>query len=307
MRLRAMKEEDRFEVAELIYASINVWYCNHGMPHIFRGGPRVTEVFYDVYNDLSPGCNVVAVDEETGRLMGSCFYHPREQHVSLGIMTVHPNHFGRGVGSALLKHITDYTDSHGYAALRLTQSALNVDSFSLYSRAGFVPRYSYQDMLIAVPEGGLEIHAAGEDRVREATLADVPNMAALETEVSGIAREEDYRYCIENKRGFWHVTVLENPRGGLDGYMISSAHPALNMLGPAVARTEADAVALLAREIPRHCGRMPVTLIPMDKERLVRQMYAWGARNCEMHFCQVRGRFQPFAGVNMPSFLPETA
>lgn len=307
MLLRPMTDGDRFEVAELIYASINVWYRTHGMAAIFRGGPRVTEVFYDVYNDLNPGCNVVAVDDETGRLMGSCFYHPREQHVSLGIMTVHPNHFGRGVGSALLKHIVDYTESHGYAALRLTQSALNIDSFSLYNRAGFVPRYAYQDMLISVPEEGLEIHAPGEERVREATLADAPGMAALEMEISGISREKDYRYCIENARGFWHVTVLESPRGGLDGYMISSAHPAMNMLGPAVARTEADAAALLAREIPRHRGRMPVALIPMEKEQLVRQMYAWGAKNCEMHFCQVRGRFQPFAGVNMPSFLPETA
>lgn len=307
MSLRPMTDGDRFEVAELIYASINVWYRQHGMPAIFRGGPRVTEVFYDVYNELNPGCNVVAVDEETGRLMGSCFYHPREKHVSLGIMTVHPNHFGCGVGGALLKHIIDYTEGHDYPALRLTQSALNIDSFSLYNRAGFVPRYAYQDMLIAVPDEGLEIHAPGEERVRDASLVDVPAMAALEMEVSGISREKDYRYCIENVLGFWHVSVLENPRGGLDGYMISSAHPALNMLGPAVARSEADAVALLAREIPRHRGRMPVALIPMEKEHLVRQMYAWGARNCEMHFCQVRGRFQPFAGVNMPSFLPETA
>ena len=61
-----MTPGDRFEVAELIYASINVWYRNHGMAAIFHGGPRVTEVFYDVYNDLNPGCNVVAVDVETG-------------------------------------------------------------------------------------------------------------------------------------------------------------------------------------------------------------------------------------------------
>jgi hypothetical protein len=53
-------------------------------------------------------------------------------------------------------------------------------------------------------------------------------------------------------------------------------------------------------------GRTPVFLIPMEKEQLVRQAYDWGARVCEMHFCQVRGRFQPFQGVNMPTFLPET-
>jgi hypothetical protein len=29
--------------------------------------------------------------------MGSCYYRARETHVSLGIMNVHPNHFGKGV------------------------------------------------------------------------------------------------------------------------------------------------------------------------------------------------------------------
>jgi hypothetical protein len=103
MQLRPMTDDDRHEVAELIYSSINVWYQTHGGAAIFRGGPQVTEVFYDVYNDLNPGCNVVAVNESSGRLMGSCFYHPRKSHVSLGIMTVHSNYFGCGVGGKLLR------------------------------------------------------------------------------------------------------------------------------------------------------------------------------------------------------------
>jgi hypothetical protein len=78
LTLRPMTEADRFEVAELIYASINVWYQQHGRPPIFAGGPRVTEIFYDVYNALEPGCAVVAENPQTGRLMGSCFYHPRQ-------------------------------------------------------------------------------------------------------------------------------------------------------------------------------------------------------------------------------------
>lgn len=302
-----MTEADRYEVAELIYNSINVWYQMHGRPRIFPGTPRVTEVFYDVYHDLTPGANVVAVNAETGRLMGSCFYHPRQRHVSLGIMNVHPNYFGRGVGSKLLKHIIDFTEEHGYSALRLTQSALNLDSFSLYNKAGFVPRYAYQDMFIAVGESGLPYKTGGDDRVRDAAAADVPAMAALEEHVSGITRELDYGYCIDNRRGFWRVWVVESPQGGIDGFLIASQHAAMNMLGPCVARDEEAAAALIRRGLDANRGRAPVFLVPMDKDRLVERMYQWGARNCEMHFCQVRGHFQPFAGVNMPSFLPETA
>ena len=47
-------------------------------------------------------------------------------------------------------------------------------------------------------------------------------------------------------------------------------------------------------------------LVPVDRPELVRRMYEWGAKNVEIHFCQVRGHFEPFDGVVMPTFMPET-
>jgi len=262
---------------------------------------------YDVYTALEPGCIVVAEKTENGVLIGSCFYHPRKHHVALGIMNVHPSYFGKGVASALLEYIVSYTDRNGYKALRLTQSAMNLDSFSLYTRRGFVPRLAYQDMLIPVPETGSNGWAPKEDRVRDAALADVGAMAALEMEVAGISREPDYRHCIENSLGFWHTSVFENDQGAVDGFMISSAHPAMNVLGPCVARSETEAAALIARELDHHRGRTPLLLVPAERGNLVHLLYQWGGRNCEIHLCQVRGEFQPFRGISMPSFLPETA
>lgn len=303
--LRAMKPEERFEVAEMIYASINTWYQKNGKPPIFRGGPRVTEVFYDVYQALTPDCNVVAVNPASGRLMGSCFYHPREHHVSLGIMTVHPNYFGQGVGGTLLKHIIDFTERHGFRSLRLTASAINLDSFSLYNRAGFVPRCAFQDMFLDVPAAGLQSTLPNLDKVRPATNADIPALAALEMDISGISRELDYRYCIKNESGLWHVAVYED-KGNIDGFMISTGHPAMNMLGPCLARSEREAAALIWHGLNLYRGRAPVFLVPVERTGLVKQMYEWGAKNCELHFCQVRGDFKPFAGISMPTFLPET-
>ncbi|MFV2069529.1 MAG: hypothetical protein ACC645_21400, partial [Pirellulales bacterium] len=69
---------------------------------------------------------------------------------------------------------------------------------------------------------------------------------------------------------------------------------------------EEDAMALILRELNHHRGKVPVFLVPMEKRRIVEQAYEWGARNYEMHFCQIRGEFQPFHGVSMPTFLPET-
>ncbi len=305
LEIRSMRPADRHEVAELIYISINHWYLTNGRAEIFRGGPAVTEVFYDVYEALDPGCGIVAQNTHTGRLMGSCFYHPRPHHVSLGIMNVHPNYFGAGAGKALLKHIVDYSEQQG-KPLRLTQSALNLDSFSLYTRAGFVPRHAYQDMFLPVPAEGFPHRVDGSDRVRDATADDVAAMAELEMDVSHISREQDYRFCLANDDGIWHVSIYPGAGGSVDGFMISCAHPAMNMLGPCVARTERQALALLAGELDRHRGRQPVFLIPVECAEMVRAAYAWGARNCELHFCQVRGDFHAFRGVNMPTFLPET-
>ena len=285
--------------------SLNFWYQTHGRPPTFSGNPTAADVFFEVYDALEPGCAVVAEDTLNGRLAGSCFFHPRPRHVGLGIMNVHPNYFGSGVGAGLLRSVIDYAEREG-KPVRLTQSAFNLDSFSLYTRAGFVPRCAFQDMYVRVPEEGLKVAQPDAGRVRDATFADVAAMAALELEVSGITREQDYRFCIENALGCWHVAVYEGDRGRIDGFMISCGHPAFNMVGPCVARSEREAAALILAELDHYRGRAPLFLIPVERAGLVRQMYELGARNCELHFCQVRGEFQPFRGLSLPSFLPET-
>ena len=162
-------------------------------------------------------------------------------------------------------------------------------------------------MWLTVPPEGFKQDVPGVQHVRDAKMADVPAIAALELELSGVSREQDYRYCIENAGGFWHTSVFENEAGGIDGFLSSSLHPALNMLGPGVCRSEREGLALIKRELDVNRGRSPVVLVPVERENIVRQLYQWGARNCELHFCQVRGHFQPFKGINFPTFIMETA
>lgn len=305
--LRPARGEDRDEIAGLICASLNIWYQEHGGGAIFPGGPRDADVFFEVYEALEPGHCVVAEEAATGRLAGSCFYHPRPTHVSLGIMNVHPDYFGRGVARQLLRFITDFTERGGYPALRLISSAGNLDSFSLYNRAGFSPRAVYQDMVLAVPAEGLGFATEGLERVRVAAPGDAAAMAALELAVSGVQRGDDYAFCIRNQNGFWRASVYEDEQGRITGYLISSGHRALNILGPAVATTDGVAAALLLNELDHYRGRTPLFILPADHPQLVRQAYSWGARNVELHLCQVRGAFQAFQGVVMPTFLLETA
>ena len=57
--------------------------------------------------------------EIDGRIAGSCFYHPRDSHVGLGIMNAAPEFAGRGVAKALL---TEILERAGELPVRLVSS-----------------------------------------------------------------------------------------------------------------------------------------------------------------------------------------
>jgi len=220
MQLRKMEPTDRTEVAELICVSTNDWYQKRGGGPIFPGGPASTEAFFDVYEALDPGYNVVAQNLQTGRLMGSCFFHPRPTHVSLGILNVHPDYFGHGIARTLLQHVIDYAD-RDEKPLRLVSSAMNLDSYSLYTRAGFVPREAYQDMILGVPDDGFLHRPLGMENIRAATPADVEPMSRLEMDLVGIHRDKDFQFFIDNADGQWHVSIYENSHGVIEGFIMA--------------------------------------------------------------------------------------
>jgi GNAT superfamily N-acetyltransferase len=303
--LRPMEQQERGEIADLIYVSMNYAASATGRPPTFRGGPEATELFCSVYEELDPGHCIVAEHPRSGRLMGSCFYRERETHLSLGIMNVHPVYFGAGVGKTLLRFVCNCADA-ARKPLRLVSSATSLDSFSLYSHEGFVPRVVFQTILLSVPEKGVQLLNGPGDGVRPATESDVEAIAAVELAVSGIKRAKDYRYLIDNRSGDWRVLVHEDEDGTIDGYLASIGHPLVNMVGPGAARTEQQAIELLAGQLDSYRGRAPLVVVPCANRQLVDTLYKWGARNIDVGFVQVRGNHQWLQGVIFPSFLPET-
>ena len=299
-----MTPADRVPVSRLIFHSTNRYYESIGRAPIFRGDDLSAGIIFDVYEKTDPGQGIVAVDDASDEIIASCFVHPRETHISLGIMNAHPDHFGRGAARSLLEHIVELGRQHE-KPVRLVSSCLNLDSYSLYSRRGFVPFCTFQDMYVEVPDSGLPGVPPAGHSVRSATPDDVAAMAAIEKEISGITRVADYRYFIDNEDGIWHVSVVESA-DGLAGYLVSCGADAFNMLGPGVARTEDQAAALVHAELNCHRGRSPGFLVPVTCGDLVQRLYGWGARNYEMHVAQSNGKAQPPRGVTMPTFLPET-
>lgn len=302
--LRPMQREDWPAVAALIHDSTNAWYEAHGLPPVFGAGPESTLLFCEQYEALDPGGCLLAVDAASGTLAGSCFWRRRATHASLGIMNVNRAFFGRAVARTLLGAITDIADVAGLP-LRLVSSAFNLDSYSLYTRAGFTPRAIYQDMVL--PRSPRGSRPPGLDRVRSATRADLPDIIALALALEGLDRERDFTHFLDDASGLWHVSVIESTGGDLSGALASIAHPGSTMLGPGIARSEADAAALIFAERQHRAGHDPVVLVPAHCTELVATLYTSGARNVELHVHQCRGAWTAPIGVSLPTFMPESA
>ena len=310
--IQSMQSTQHQEVAQLIHDSTNGWYLNQLGQELFTGGPQSTMLFCDVYETLDPGCCLIAVADHDQTILGSCFYHPRETHVSLGIMNVHPSAFGQGVARQLLQRVIDVADEQ-QKPIRLVSSAMNLDSFSLYTKAGFVPRRMFQDMVLDVPLQGIGIGDLSGQEIRDAREEDLPAMADLEFRVAHLRREKDYRFFVAanddmsrgQDRPHWHTSVLYR-QGEMQGWMVSIVHAGSQMVGPAIAHDESAALSLLQHELNYRAGNRMVFLVPVECQNLVQTAYAWGAKNCELHVAQVRGAFRSYQGVCMPTFMPET-
>ena len=315
IQLRTATDGDAAAVAALIRRSTNAWYAARGLPEIFGGPEDATLVFWETYEALDPGCCIVACDASSGDVVGSCFYHPRPTHFSLGIMNVDPECFGRSIASLLLDRICALADE-AELPLRLVSSALNLDSYSLYTRRAFVPRAIYQDMVLEDVDAAFariaatplrEAIAAGIGRVREARADDIDAIVELGLEVEGLDRRVDFDHFVRNELGCWRCVVLEGEHGRLQGCLASIAHPGSTMLGPGFSLDEGGAAALILHELRARRGFTPVFLVPAHCESLVATMYSLGARNVELHVHQCRGAWISPNGVSLTSFLPESA
>ena len=300
MKLQRLQSHQHDELAKLLHASLDAWHRTRLNVDRFGTAWEPFRLTVDVYEALDPGCCVVAVDD-SGAIAGSAFFHPRETHVGVGVVTVHPGVFGRGVGRAMMEEIIRIADGK---PLRLVSSAMNLDSFSLYTRLGFVPQMMLQSMTMNVPADGFP--GAGE-RMREATMADVPRIADFEFRMNGIRKEKDYCFFVENQSGCWRLSVIEKADGALAGFLAVSALPTDNMLGQGVAEDEATMLELLHTTMDRHFRGQTVTFIlPSKCASLVQQAYAWGARNRETNLLSVLGDAPVMHGITLPTFLPES-
>ncbi|TLD68719.1 GNAT family N-acetyltransferase [Phragmitibacter flavus] len=303
-----VRSDEHPAIAALLHGSLVHWYESKlRQGYRFGDSPDPFLIFPQVYEALDPGEAMVAREKEGGQILGVCFVHRRETHFAVGIVATLPDAGARGVARAMMQEAIKRAEAEG-KPVRLVSSLLNLDSYSLYTKMGFVPRTIFQDLMMAVPEGGMTVQAPqGVDRVRVARADEASALADFEASLQGIRREKDYAFFLEDRVGLWKVWVSEGGDGRINGVLVVSLNAAMPMLGPGVAGDEAAALAMIWTALNELGGKSYVLLAPAAAAGLVRTLYGWGARNIELHVAQAYGDTPEGSGIVFPTFLPESA
>jgi ribosomal protein S18 acetylase RimI-like enzyme len=307
IHLDGLQAAEDAAVASLLQRSLMDWYeRNLGQGARFGGSAAPFRRFPELYRHLDPQ-GAIAARSETGELLGVCFHHARETHHSIGIVATSPEAAGRGVARAMVSESIRRAEAAG-KPLRLVSSLMNLDSFSLYTRLGFVPGELYQDLFFRIPaEGFAPAATAAVPGLRLARPEDAVAIADFECGLRGIRREGDIAHFLADPQGPWRVWLVEDGAGRLQGYLAAHLDPELPMLGPGAAVDPAAAQALAATALDAQRGREVVLLAPAAQREFIATLYAWGGRNVELHAAQVRGRPAEAAGIAFPTFFPESA
>lgn len=305
--LNSLRRDETEAVATLLHQSLVHWYETHLQQGArFGSDPKPFAIFPDVYHVLDPEEAIAARDVSTGNLLGVCFVHPRETHFSVGIVSMAPEAAGKGVAKAMMAEVIKRAEAAG-KPVRLVSSLLNLDSFSLYTKMGFVPETVFQDLLISIPEEGLKTSCPKHSgNVRLALPEDATRLADFEMSWQGIRREQDYHFFLNHRLGKWKVWLSEDVSGEITGFLVASLNPEFRMLGPGVIGDETTALALLWHALDDLRGQTYVFLAPASASGLIRTLYTWGARNVELHVSQVYGETPVGKGLVFPTFLPES-
>jgi len=288
-----MSPDDIHVVAPVITRAFNTVNARYGYPSEFPE-PNVSTLMSRYYLSQDPeGCLVA---ERDGNICGSVFGRRRGDRVSVGPVSVDPACQAIGVGRRMMEALFDlYPDA---VSFRLTQAAFNKESFSLYSKTGFVA--AEQLLRLERPPAPVTPEE-DEPHVRVVTAENAPLVADLDRRLTGAERERELATLF----GMGRVYVYGGD-SDIQGYVATMPTPGPTLLGPAVAHSEAQLGALVRaalRDIgPRASGlHLPARFAPTIDE-----CYRLGFRLFSLETFMVRGEWSPPQALYLHSLFPET-
>lgn len=205
------------------------------------GWPHRTE---DLRLLMSVAQGYVACDE-IGRVSGSALWFPMgDDAASIGMVITTPRMQSRGAGRWLMELVLrDAGDRE--IVLNATPQGIR-----LYEQLGFhttqIGHQRQGEALLpppAPPPAGLTLRAL--------TPADLPALLALDGTATGHDRQAALQAVLPLSDG----VGLEDGSGALVGYALSRVFGRGQLIGPLVARTDAEAMALAAHFVTAHAGQ----------------------------------------------------
>lgn len=226
---------------------------------------------------------------EDGRPLACNFGDERDDVVGIGPVAVAVDQQGRGLGRQIMEALIEQVEQRGFTSLRLTQSAYNMQSFSLYHKLGFDAKH-----LLANLHGRPPADEAPSDPVRDYTPDDLDACDALHREVHGIGRRHD----IEFFANFAPPVVVERD-GQVAGYLTRFPGDAVFVMH-GVARDEQALADLIIGTAQKESGELSL-LMPADHPETLRWAMGHGFRLGELNSYMVRGDYQQPMGAWIPS------
>lgn len=182
--------------------------------------------------------------DEIGRVVGTAMWFPMgEDFATIGMVITSPRLQALGAGRWLMQHVL------GACSGRFVRLNATREAYRLYESLSFEPVATvYQHQGEAIDQGEVAVPGGGHMRAAEAT--DYPAMLALDHAAYGADRAPIYALLGEVSEG----TVLER-EGRVAGFALCRRFGRGYVVGPIVARDDADAIALTAPHVARHGGQ----------------------------------------------------
>jgi GNAT superfamily N-acetyltransferase len=287
-----MSPDDIDVVAPVITRAFNAVNARYGYPSEFPE-PSVSTLMSRYYLSQDPEGCIVA--EQDGTICGSVFARRRGDRVSIGPVSVDPASQAIGVGRRMMEALFDlYPDA---ASFRLTQAAFNKESFSLYSKTGFV---AAEPLLRLERPPAPVTPEEDEPHVRVVTAESAPLLADLDRRLTGAERGRELPTLFGMGKVYVHGDDSD-----IQGYLASMPTPGPTFLGPAVAPSDAQLAALVRaalRDIGPHASglHLPARFAPTIDE-----CFRLGFRLFCIETFMVRGEWRPPEAFYLHAMFPE--
>jgi hypothetical protein len=184
------------------------------------------------------------------------------------------------------------------ASFRLSQAAFNKESFSLYSKTGFVA--AEQCLRLERPPAPVTPEE-DEPHVRVVTAENASLVAGLDRRLTGAERERELAALFSMGRVYVHGGDTD-----IQGYLATMPTPGPTLLGPAVAHSEAHLGALIRAALRDIGPRASSVHLPARFAPTIDECYRLGFRLFCLETLMVRGEWRTPDALYLHSMFPET-